>query len=113
MKSNKPGRAEIERYFTTIESAAEGVEPLEYWVDLKLTLPLFSKVAVDMLVIPASSTPIERVFSTAGETSIGRRNRLSDSNLEREINLKFSPEYIEIVTTVHCIIVTCNRSYYM
>ena len=83
-----PGRAEIERYFTTIESAAEGVDPLEYWVDLKSTLPLLSKVAVDMLVIPASSTPIERVFSTAGETSIGRRNRLSDSNLEREIMLK-------------------------
>ena len=89
-----PGRAEIERYFSTIENAAEGVDPLEYWVDLQSTLPLLSKVAVDMLVVPASSTPIERDFSTAGESCIGRRNRLSDSNLEREVMLKKNKHYL-------------------
>ena len=30
-----PGRTEIERYFTTIESATDRVDPLEYWIELQ------------------------------------------------------------------------------
>ena len=76
--SQPPGRTEIERYFTTIESATD-----RFWIELQSRYPLLSKVAVDVVVVPVSSAPIERVFSTAGETCIGRRNRLADANLER------------------------------
>jgi len=40
------------------------------------------------LVIPASSAPIERVFSLSGYISCGRRNRLNDKNLKREVLVK-------------------------
>ena len=33
--SLQPGRTEIERYFTTIESATDRVDPLEYWIELQ------------------------------------------------------------------------------
>ena len=89
-----PGRAEIERYFTTVESATDAVDPLEYWIEIQSRYPLLSKVAVDILVIPVSSAPIERVFSTAGEACIGRRNRLADSNFEREVMLKKNKHYL-------------------
>ena len=40
-----------------------------------------------------SLAPIERTFSTAGESSGGRRNRLSDKNLEREVLLRKTRSY--------------------
>lgn len=46
---------------------------------------MLSVLASDLLAIPASSAPVEHVFSTAGQISSGKRNRLSDANLEREI----------------------------
>ena len=54
-------------------------------MELENTYPLLSKHAVDTLVIPGSSAPIERTFSTAAEATSGKRNRLSDKNLEREV----------------------------
>ena len=41
-------------------------DPLEFWIIKKEQFPLLSKIAVDILVIPASSAPTERVFSRAG-----------------------------------------------
>ena len=71
-----PGQIELDHYLTTLESARKKVDVLQYWVDLQLQYPLLSKIGtVDVLVIPASSTPVKRVFSTAGEACIGRRNR--------------------------------------
>jgi len=99
-----PGRAEIEHYFNTVESATDTVDSLEYWIELQSRHPLLSKVAVDILVIPVSSAPVERVFSTAGKACIGRRNRLADSHLadshladshlEREVMLKKNKHYL-------------------
>jgi len=37
--------------------------------------------------MPASSTPVERIISTAGESSCGKRNRLADKHLEWELLL--------------------------
>ena len=85
---------ELKLNFTTIESATDRVDPLDYWIELQLRYPLLSKVAVDVVVVPVLSAPIERVFSTAGETCIGRRNRLADANLEREVMLKQNKHYL-------------------
>ena len=67
-----PGKAEVERYFQSVESAAEKVDPLTYWIDQEDQYPLLSAVAVDILAIPATSAPVERVFSTAGESTVGK-----------------------------------------
>ena len=50
--------------------------------------PILSAFTQYLLVIPASSAPIERVVSVSGYISCGRRNRLNDKNLEREVLLK-------------------------
>ena len=36
---------------------------------------------MDIVAIPASSAPVERVFLSAGELTIGKRNRFSDKIL--------------------------------
>ena len=60
--SHPPGRTEIEQYFT-IESATDRVDPLDYWIELQLRYPLLTEVAVDVVVVPVSSAPIERFFN--------------------------------------------------
>ena len=35
---------------------------------------LLATLAVEVLTMPASSTPVERIFSAAGESSCGKRN---------------------------------------
>ena len=87
-------KAEVERYFQTVESVVEKVDPITYWISHEKNYPLLSSVAVDILTIPASSAPIERVFSTAGESTAGKRNRLSDRNLECEILLRRNRHFL-------------------
>lgn len=89
-----PGATEVERYFDSVEALAEHVDPISYWESMTQEYPLISSVALDILSIPASSAPIERVFSTAGESTIGKHNRLADYNLEREIILKKNKHFL-------------------
>ena len=56
--------------------------------------PKLSVLAENLLVIPATSTQVERVFSRAGYSTQGRRNRLSGFNLENEVFLKTNKHYI-------------------
>ena len=80
---NPPGHAEIERYFDSVETRAESADPLSYWEEKVNDYLLLSSIGLDVLAVPASSAPIERVFSTAGDSTIRKRNRLTDKNLER------------------------------
>ena len=83
-----PGKVEIEHYFSSVATLSEKEDPLTFWINNESTYPLLSQLAIDLLCIPASSAPVERTFSTAGESTCGRRNRLSDKNLEREIIMR-------------------------
>ena len=83
-----PGKVEVDHYLESTDSLVDNADPLEYWFNQQATYPLLSSVAIDILSIPGSSVPIERVFSTAGDSTIGKRNRLSDDSLEREVLLR-------------------------
>ena len=68
-------------------------DPLFFWVKNDEKYPFLAPLAQDMLVIPASSTPIEQIFSIAGYSTSSRRNILAGSNLEHEILLKSKKSY--------------------
>ena len=89
-----PEEEEVNRYFSTAHTLAEKLDPVFFWTEINQTYPLLSAFAVDILVIPASSAPIERTFSTAGEATAGKRNRFSDQNLEREVLLRKNKVYL-------------------
>ena len=89
-----PGKAEVERYFSSVISLPEEVDPITFWIDNEANYPLLSSLAIDMLYIPASSAPVERTFSVAGESTSGKRNRLSDRNLEREVLIRNNKHYL-------------------
>ena len=79
---------EIVRYLESSLHVDEEVDPVEFWIENEKIYPSLCPLACDLLTIPASSAPVERVFSTAGIITSGKRNRLNDRNLEREILLK-------------------------
>ena len=70
------------------------LDPLVYWIREAAMFPKISHVACDIMCVPASSAPVERVFSISGDASHGRRNRLSDHNLERETLLRKNKQYL-------------------
>ena len=88
------GELELAQYLQVTTSLSADFDPLEYWTNEMKTYPLLSSLSFDILSIPASSTPIEHVFSTAGESTSGKRNRLADKNLEREILLRKNKDYL-------------------
>ena len=83
-----PGKVEVDHYFESTDTLVDNTDPIEYWLNQQVTYPLLISVAIDILSIPGSSAPVERVFSTAGDSTIGKRNGLSDHNLDREVLLK-------------------------
>ena len=64
------GKVEVDWYFPL----AEEVDPFEYWLSHQESYPLLTSIASS---IPGSSSPVERVFSSARESTMGKRNRLS------------------------------------
>ena len=48
---------------------------------------------MDILPIPASAVPCERIFSSAKETTTARRNRISSDLMEALQMLKFSIQH--------------------
>ena len=79
------GEQELEPYMESLPSLGDDTDPLVFWVEQKDFYPLLSALAADTKSIPGSSVPVERIFSTAGEATTGKHNRLSHKNLEREV----------------------------
>uniref|UniRef100_H3BA99 HAT C-terminal dimerisation domain-containing protein n=2 Tax=Latimeria chalumnae TaxID=7897 RepID=H3BA99_LATCH len=77
---------ELERYL--MEESK--MEILEYWQIHKQNFPALFNVACDILSIPATSTPIERVFSHAGIASTGCRNWIGPHSLSNEMIMKLN-----------------------
>jgi len=57
---------QLDQYIQAVHQLPEDFDPLQFWIDNESLYPFLASVAVDVLTIPGSSAPIERVFSTAG-----------------------------------------------
>ena len=76
---------EISRYQVELHKLDEADDPMDFWVSMECQFPTLS-----LLSITASSAPVERVFSASGDSCLGKRNRLSGTNLEREVLIKMN-----------------------
>ena len=54
--------------------------PLKWWRDNQLRYPVLSKIAQQLLCIPATSVPCERLFSTSGNIITPKRALLDPNN---------------------------------
>ncbi len=81
--------AEIKLYlFLTAVNADD--DPLAWWKAHVEEMPMLSKLARKYLCIPATSVPLERVFSTSGHILTPQRSRLSSEHVNMLTFLHFN-----------------------
>lgn len=82
-----PAAKELDKYLWLAKKYVNS-NPLPFWVQHKDELKNLSKIAFELLSIPASTAAIERGFSAAGLVIAGQRHSLSARNLENEVMIK-------------------------
>ena len=80
-------RTEVELYFSEA-CLEEDADPLSYWKRHSRTYPALARIAPTYLAIPASSAPVERLFSVAGKVFRPERCRLADKTFEQLMFLR-------------------------
>ncbi|KAL7879730.1 hypothetical protein SRHO_G00019840 [Serrasalmus rhombeus] len=80
-------RTELNRYIQ-VTSEEDGVDCLDFWKRYSTVFPRLYPVAMRALAVPATSSPVERVFSHGGLIMRPHRARLSASTLSILIFLK-------------------------
>ena len=69
----------------------------EFWLERKERLPLMYNVAVDVLSVPATTAPVERVFSRASYILSKKRHNLSNEKLEMELLCKLNSDMLPLL----------------
>ena len=72
---------EIKKFLSLPNEDRLLTNPIEWWLKKgKPLFPLIARVALKYCIIPATSTPCERIFSIAGCVLSERRANLSDKS---------------------------------
>jgi hypothetical protein len=77
---------ELTRYLKFDHRETNSNDALEFWSTMGDSLPTLSKVAFQILAVPATSANVERSFSAAGQIVSERRSNIS-SDLVNDILL--------------------------
>ena len=70
------------RHFLDNQGIKRDRNPLLWWKENAPKLPRLEVIAKEVLAIPATSVPCERIFSKAGELISMRRAQLKKSNVD-------------------------------
>jgi len=85
---------EINAYFSLPELDFD-LDPFTWWHEHKEQFPILSKLARVYLPILATSTPSERLFSSAGNLLTAKRTRLNPELFNRIIFLKKNASFVK------------------
>ncbi|XP_048735601.2 uncharacterized protein LOC125651020 [Ostrea edulis] len=78
---------EVNRYLSQPCLAMES-DPLQFWKSKQQNSLILSAMVCKFLTIPASSAPVEQLFSIGGTIFRPERCRLADQTFERLMNIK-------------------------
>jgi hypothetical protein len=78
---------QVNKYFSE-PCLDEDVDPLQFWQQHSVSYPQLSTLACKYLAVPASSAPVERVFSISGKIFRPDRCNLSDKRFEELMFLR-------------------------
>ena len=73
---------EVSTYLSQPWVVPESEDPLHYWCTRSGSMPTLARLATQYLAIPATSAPVERLFSVAGKAFRPDRSRLTDSHFQ-------------------------------
>ena len=80
-KKKKKNSNELDSYLDS-DTVEEDTDVILWWSSHIDLYPVLSKLALDRLIVTATSVPSERAFSKAGDLVSLKRNLLSDSLIE-------------------------------
>lgn len=89
-------RAQLDKYLSydhgelsvNDKGEVQEINAFDFWASVAQEMPALAKLARLVLSVPASSAPVERVFSHAGLIFRPHRRSMSDTNLSQLIFLK-------------------------
>lgn len=79
-------KMEVSQYL--LEPCFDGIDPLKYWKENTDKYPTLAKLARTYLTVPATSAPVERLFSIARKAFRPDRCRLGDSTFQMLMMIK-------------------------
>ena len=87
---------QLNRYIESkVDKDEKKLDPFEFWLKKRTEYPDLAQIACEILATPASTVPVERIFSSGGEVIQGKRNCLTDNNLEWEVFLCRNKKHIQ------------------
>ena len=84
---NDNGHDELNSYLDSTQEPGT-VNVLEWWRSHENNYPTLARMARDYLMIPATSAPVERLFSESGNLITSERNRLGSDVIRAIMCLK-------------------------
>ncbi len=92
---NETEDSRIQRYFLRVSSSApdEEVDPIEFWRCNADEFGALAELAKCILPVPATSAPVERVFSQAGIATCNLKNRTGPSLLKKKLMLQMNDHF--------------------
>jgi hypothetical protein len=86
----------IRQYFKRVTAAPpeKDVVPFEFWRSNADEFGPLAALAKCLLPVPATSAPVERVFSQAGIATCCRKNRIGPTLLKMKLMLEMNQKYL-------------------
>ncbi|CAF4921023.1 unnamed protein product [Rotaria sp. Silwood1] len=97
---------ELKRYLQSIDSLIDNEDLFDFWRRQKFVYPVLYSIARDILIVPATNTAAERLFSASGNTVTETRNRLSSQKVDK---LMFIKKNVAILKKIFGKIATSNN----
>ncbi|CAF1353535.1 unnamed protein product [Adineta steineri] len=79
---------ELKRYLRSTDTLIDDEDLLTFWKRHKSLYPVLYSIACVVLIIPASNTAVERLFSASGKTVTNVRTRLSAQKVDKLMFIK-------------------------
>ena len=79
-------KLEVSKYL--LEPCIDGNDPLQYWKENEEKYPTLAQLAKYYLAIPATSAPVERLFSVVGKFFCPDRCRLNEQTFQMLVMIK-------------------------
>lgn len=95
-QNNAKIKKEIDYYLEIAKEKIEAKTALEFWLTQIEKLPRLSKFATTVLAVPATTAPVERLFSQARYSLDNNRHRINDASLERELIIRVNKCFLDI-----------------
>ena len=87
---------QVSDYLISLETQNfEGITPLQFWHDNRERYNRLHQLAMQILSIPATSAPVERLFSAAGLVASGRRTTIGPTLIEAEVLLRINARFLD------------------